>query len=140
MLDVGRLSDSGLPYMAMELLAGEDLAQQLERSGPLGIAEACDGVIQACDAIAEAHARGIIHRDLKPANLFALRETRRGRVLVKVLDFGIAKVLDADGIATRTQSVMGSAYYMSPRADALVEEARFAHGHLGPSASACTSC
>jgi serine/threonine-protein kinase len=71
-------------------------------------------VIQACEAIAEAHAAGIVHRDLKPANLFELRGAGEDRGPIKVLDFGIAKVLDAGGGTTRTQAVMGSATYMSP--------------------------
>jgi serine/threonine-protein kinase len=113
-IDVGRLSESGLPYMAMELLAGEDLSKGLDRIGAFHPAVACDMVIQACDAIAEAHANGIVHRDIKPANLFALSVPVQGRTFIKVLDFGIAKVLDAGGNGTKTQAVMGSASYMSP--------------------------
>jgi serine/threonine-protein kinase len=113
-IDVGRLSDSGLPYMAMELLAGEDLSHALERNGAFQSAIACDLLIQACDAIAEAHSVGIVHRDIKPANLFALSAPVKGRTFIKVLDFGIAKVIDAGGDGTKTQAVMGSASYMSP--------------------------
>src|SRR5262249_54963361 len=61
--------DSGAPYMVMEFLEGKDLSRMLEASGALPIAEAIDYVLQACEAIAEAHGHGIIHRDLKPANL-----------------------------------------------------------------------
>ncbi len=113
-LDVGRLSDSGLPYMAMEMLAGQDLDQVLHTSGPLPLALACDYLIQACDALAEAHALGIVHRDLKPANLFLVASSVRGGEQVKVLDFGIAKVAEPNGISTRTHAMVGSAYYMSP--------------------------
>jgi len=63
-LDVGRLGGSGLPYIAMELLDGEDLERTLRSRGPLPIDEACAYIIQACEALAEAHARGIVHRDL----------------------------------------------------------------------------
>ena len=112
-LDIGRLSSTGLPYMAMELLSGEDLSAVIQRVGALPYRVACDLILQAADALGEAHANGIIHRDIKPANLFALSAPVRGRTFIKVLDFGIAKVLDA-APATGTLTVMGSAYYMSP--------------------------
>src|SRR6187549_3306 len=86
--DVGRRKN-GAPYFVMELLEGEDLDTMVTR-GPLPIADAVDYVIQACEAVAEAHALGIIHRDLKPRNLF-LSMRRDGRRIVKVLDFGLAK-------------------------------------------------
>ncbi|MCC6553903.1 MAG: serine/threonine protein kinase, partial [Polyangiaceae bacterium] len=68
-VDVGAL-EGGEPYMVMEYLEGEDLARRLREQGSFAIADAVDYVIQACDALAEAHARGIVHRDIKPANLF----------------------------------------------------------------------
>jgi len=112
-LDVGRL-DSGSPYIVMEYLEGQDLAGLLAQRGPLDLATACDYVIQACDAIAEAHALGIVHRDLKPGNLF-LATTSHGQQTIKVLDFGISKSQAAgDQSMTRTQAVMGSPGYMSP--------------------------
>ncbi len=113
-LDVGTL-ESGAPYIAMEYLEGEDLAQRLAGSR-LSVPETVDLILQACDAIAEAHARGIIHRDLKPANLFITRG-RGGEPLVKVLDFGISKV---NSLGDRAESVtnsavlLGSPLYMSP--------------------------
>src|SRR5262245_36017323 len=70
--DVGRLSD-GLPYMVLEYLSGNDLKATLRERGPLPVAEAVTYVLQACEAIAEAHDLGIIHRDIKPANLFLTR-------------------------------------------------------------------
>ncbi|MBX3230854.1 MAG: serine/threonine protein kinase [Labilithrix sp.] len=110
--DVGRIED-GTPFMVMELLAGEDLGAIAER-GPIAIATAVDWVLQACDALAEAHARGVVHRDLKPSNLF-LTHRRDGAPLVKVLDFGISKVQDdADVRRTSTRDVFGSPLYMSP--------------------------
>src|SRR5262249_16985055 len=87
--DAGTL-ESGLPYIVMELLEGMDVATILEQRGPLPIADACDMVIEACDALADAHTRGMVHRDLKPANLFAARGPD-GRTRVKVLDFGLSK-------------------------------------------------
>jgi serine/threonine-protein kinase len=113
-IDVGTLA-GGAPYIVMELLEGGDLGALLAHQGPLAIPVAVDAVLQACDAIAEAHALGIIHRDLKPQNLFATRRND-GASLVKVLDFGISKSTTpgADFAATRTQAVMGSPAYMSP--------------------------
>ncbi|MFT3698139.1 MAG: serine/threonine-protein kinase [Kofleriaceae bacterium] len=111
-MDVGALED-GSPYIEMELLEGEDLGQLIARA-PLDPATAADHVLQACVAIAEAHARGIIHRDLKPANLFVTRRLD-GSALVKVLDFGIATApSSAELRVTKTQAVMGSPGYMSP--------------------------
>ncbi|MCA9597555.1 MAG: protein kinase, partial [Myxococcales bacterium] len=111
-IDVGRL-ESGAPYMVMEYLEGHDLS---ERSGVLSIEDAVDYVIQACDAMAEAHAAGIIHRDLKPANLF-LTQRSDGAAVVKVLDFGISKMTlpeVSEAGLTRTSTAMGSPLYMSP--------------------------
>jgi serine/threonine-protein kinase len=116
--DVGTL-DVGSPYMVMELLRGEDLAQLLTTVDRLPIHEAVDYVLQACHAIAEAHAMGIVHRDLKPSNLFLTRRSD-GTALVKVLDFGISKAMnpEKDGQfaanLTATSAIMGSPLYMSP--------------------------
>jgi eukaryotic-like serine/threonine-protein kinase len=111
--DVGTLDD-GAPYMVMEFLDGIDLAQKLQAEGPLPPVQATELIMQALEAVAEAHAAHIIHRDLKPANLF-LAHRRDGSPLVKVLDFGISKPLDENALdLTRTSSVMGSPYYMSP--------------------------
>ncbi len=112
--DVGTL-DSGAPYMVMEYLDGADLSRVVHATGSIAIEEAVYFVLQACEAIAEAHSLGIIHRDLKPQNLFVTRRVD-GKPLVKVLDFGISKTLDtAGGLSlTRTSSIMGSPLYMSP--------------------------
>jgi serine/threonine protein kinase len=115
--DVGTLDD-GRPYMVMEYLDGQDLSQVLASTGPLPLKDAIDYVLQASEAIAEAHSIGIIHRDLKPSNLFLTR--RRDRTLhVKVLDFGISKIVstsktERDSAMTRTSAMMGSPLYMSP--------------------------
>ncbi|HYQ02562.1 MAG TPA: serine/threonine-protein kinase [Polyangiaceae bacterium] len=112
--DVGTL-ESGAPYMVMEYLEGIDLSAWLQQRGALYSAQAVDFVLQACEAIAEAHALGIVHRDLKPANLFVV-ERSDGLLAVKVLDFGISKFTglgDSAGM-TKTTAVMGSPLYMSP--------------------------
>jgi len=116
-IDVGTL-DSGAPYMVMEHLDGCDLDAWLHERGPLDPEQAVEFVLHACEAMAEAHALGIVHRDLKPANLLCIRR-RDGLLAVKVLDFGISKVVDLgseehDPAITKTQSLMGSPMYMSP--------------------------
>jgi len=113
-IDVGELA-TGAPYMVMEFLEGADLSEVVRATGAISIEEAVAFVLQACEAIAEAHALGIIHRDLKPQNLFVTRRVD-GKPLVKVLDFGISKTIDTQsGMAlTRTSSIMGSPLYMSP--------------------------
>jgi serine/threonine-protein kinase len=104
----------GTPYMVMELLRGDDLATRLRARGRLPIDEAIDYVLQACEAIAEAHRLGIVHRDLKPANLF-LTARPDGTPLVRVLDFGISKMrAPDDGCTTTAGSALGSPRYMSP--------------------------
>jgi serine/threonine protein kinase len=110
--DVGTLP-TGSPYMVMEYLEGTDLAQAIEKGGPMPVTQAVGYVLQACEAIAEAHALGIVHRDLKPANLFLARRPGRDP-MVKVLDFGISKTSDAATGLTQTSSVMGSPFYMAP--------------------------
>ena len=109
-LDVD-LSENGLPYMVMEYLDGVDLGHMLEKQGALPITDAVDYVLQACNAMAEAHAEGVIHRDLKPSNLFVTNAGRK----VKVLDFGISKLEnDKEARVTATQAVVGTPLYMSP--------------------------
>ena len=111
-VDVGARSN-GSPYIVMELLEGQDLGALVER-GPVSIPDAVDYILQACEAVAEAHALGIVHRDLKPRNLF-LTAKLHGRALVKVLDFGLAKRINMkDRALTATAAVMGSPQYMSP--------------------------
>ncbi len=115
-MDVG--NERGMPFMVMEYLNGEDLSQILEKRGAFPVEEAVDYVLQALEAIAQAHAYGIVHRDLKPANLF-LHRRPDGSQIIKVLDFGIAKSNtfgDAGGQhnLTSTKSMLGSPLYMSP--------------------------
>jgi serine/threonine-protein kinase len=113
-LDVGT-HDNGVPFMVMEYLQGEDLSQVLLRTGPLPVQDAVGYVLEACEAVAEAHSLGMVHRDLKPANLFLARRPS-GKPAVKVLDFGISKIpsTGADHVVTKTATVMGSPGYMSP--------------------------
>jgi serine/threonine-protein kinase len=113
-LDVGIL-DGGQPYMVMEYMEGRDLEATIRVSGPLPIEDAVDYVLQAGEALAEAHALGTVHRDIKPANLFVTRRAD-GTPSVKVLDFGISKAAGPAGNMgmTSTQAVMGSPLYMSP--------------------------
>jgi serine/threonine-protein kinase len=116
-LDVG-ISPSIGPYIVMEYLQGKDLARLLRESGPQPVRRAAEYIMQACEALALAHATGITHRDIKPENLFL---TRRGELeIIKVLDFGISKTTLVGGVfggqvkLTQTSSLMGTPLYMSP--------------------------
>lgn len=112
-IDVGQL-ETGAPFIVMEFLEGDDLGEVILSRGALPSNEAVGFVLQACEAVGEAHSLGIVHRDLKPKNLF-LTKTAKGQPLVKVLDFGISKLITGDDLSlTRTQSVIGSPNYMSP--------------------------
>ena len=116
-IDVGTL-ENGAPYIVMEYLEGGDLAAWLQTKGALPIEQAVEFVLQACEAVADAHALGIVHRDLKPANLFCIRRSD-GLLSIKVLDFGISKMTNMavsgpDVGMTKTAVSMGSPLYMSP--------------------------
>jgi formylglycine-generating enzyme required for sulfatase activity/tRNA A-37 threonylcarbamoyl transferase component Bud32 len=104
--DSGQTAD-GTPYLVTELLQGESLARRLER-GPLAPSETLRILDEVLAALEEAHALGIVHRDLKPDNLFL---TKNG---VKVLDFGIAKILEGDSPHTQTGALIGTPRYLSP--------------------------
>ncbi len=119
------IAEDGTPYIVMEYLVGESLDALLGREGRLPIARAADLVAQAARGIQVAHAAGIIHRDLKPQNLFVCRR-QDGTDLLKVLDFGVAKLQAADEMnaATRTGAMVGTVAYMSPeqaRGDKIVD-------------------
>ncbi len=113
-LDMGALP-SGTPYIVMEYLEGEDLAARLVAQRQLPVEQAVAYILEACDALSEAHALGIVHRDLKPANLF-LAHRPNGATRVKVLDFGISKMrIEGKPLSlTGTGAIMGSPLYMSP--------------------------
>ncbi len=120
MFDVGALPDDS-PYMVMEYLEGRDLAKVLKEDGALSVSDAVDCALQVCEALQEAHAQGIIHRDLKPGNLFLTRR-EDGGPHVKVVDFGISKILDEKLLSgdkgpkdmTSAFTVLGSPRYMAP--------------------------
>src|SRR5689334_9516916 len=113
LIDAGVDDATGAPYLVMPRMRGEDLGQLLSRVKVLEPSVAVPLVIQACRGLAAGHAAGIIHRDLKPSNLFL--EEEDGLVVVKVSDFGLAKVQDA-GIDSLTTSgaLLGTPHYMSP--------------------------
>jgi serine/threonine-protein kinase len=124
-VDFGIVPD-GTPYIVMEYLVGESLATLLEREGCLPVGRAADLVCQASRGIQCAHLSGIIHRDLKPQNLFVCRR-QDGTDLIKVLDFGVAKLqaIDEMNASTRTGTVLGTVAYMSPeqaRGDKIVDQ------------------
>src|SRR5690242_5734197 len=111
--DVGEF-DNGVPYMVMEFLDGQDLGVLLGEQGVLSVGWAVELVVQAAEALAEAHACGIVHRDVKPTNLF-VNWLPDGTSQIKVLDFGISKSRQgADMQLTQTQSLLGTPAYMSP--------------------------
>jgi len=109
-IDVGAL-DTGTPYMVLEYLEGTDL-ESFPR-GQLTIGALVDLLLQACEALAEAHALGIVHRDIKPANFFITRDPGGG-LFLKLLDFGVSKTAGATGKLTGSQVVLGTPAYMSP--------------------------
>jgi len=113
MLDVGT-DERGSPFIVQEFLQGQDFSAYIEsRGGKLDPAEAIDLLLPVVQAIEYAHARGVIHRDLKPENIFLAQDN--GRVVPKLLDFGISQVRSADSVRmTATGLMMGTPAYMSP--------------------------
>jgi serine/threonine-protein kinase len=105
----------GTPYIAMELLEGEDLGKRLSKVGRISPAQCLDIMAQVQRALTKAHAAGIVHRDLKPDNIYLVPD-EEGHELAKVLDFGIAKSANnaLDGSNTKTGAMLGTPYYMSP--------------------------
>jgi serine/threonine-protein kinase len=109
--DAGIDDETSIPFLVMELLHGEDLAALIERKGPLAAREVATLLWQASLALDKAHDAGIVHRDLKPANLFRVFRDN-GEPCLKILDFGIAKVVEShDGNTTRS---VGTPLYMPP--------------------------
>ena len=126
-LDTGFDHESELPFMVMEYLEGEDVQQLLKRVGPVHPDLALRIVAQSCLGLQKAHDKSVVHRDIKPANLF-LAKRDAGEVIIKLLDFGIAKIkmeqaqeTESAGL-TKTGNMLGSPLYMSP------EQARGARG------------
>jgi eukaryotic-like serine/threonine-protein kinase len=118
--DVGTLPEAG-PFIAMELLEGQDLGRVVSDRGALPVEAAIDYILQACEALATAHSLGIVHRDIKPENLFLSRSVP-GVDVIKVLDFGISKLTLPEAptpqgsrrATVRSTSAVGSPTYMSP--------------------------
>jgi CheY-like chemotaxis protein len=116
-LDSG-ISERGIAYLVMELLVGHTLAVELDRKGPLAISRALEIAIPVCRALAEAAANHVVHRDIKPSNVFL--HVARGIEVVKVVDFGIAKLMgeapaeDAPPSGVLGGGIVGSPTYMSP--------------------------
>jgi serine/threonine protein kinase len=120
-VDLGALDD-GAPFIVMELLEGATLAKVLETGGPLSIEDAVGAVLQVCELMAQAHARGVVHCDLQPGKLFLTRRAD-GTPLVKVLDFAIARMVagggaealaDADGAVLSSQQTIADQQFAPP--------------------------
>lgn len=105
---------NGTPYIVMELLDGVTLWGLIKRHGPLSLTEAAAVVDQIANGLSAAHREGIIHRDIKPQNIFLF--SRRGKLAVKVIDFGIAKEMEVNAISsvTKTGTLLGTPHFMSP--------------------------
>jgi serine/threonine-protein kinase len=130
-LDAGVDDATGATFLVMELLRGDDLETVLRRRGRLPAEEALALLRQAAQALDQVHAARVVHRDLKPSNLF-LCEAKSVAPVLKVLDFGIAKILDGSALTTRN---LGTPVYMSPeqvRGDGDVDGAAdvYALGHI----------
>ena len=115
-------TESGLPYLVMEMVRGRTLEEVLAQEGPLAPGRAVRIARQIASALAEAHAAGIVHRDLKPANIVVVTR-RRGAEQVKLLDFGVAKLVGAAGMGdwdeettqiTREGAIFGTPQYLAP--------------------------
>ena len=106
---------TGMPWLAMELLEGQDLNASVRQRGPIAPAEAYEIVQQIGEGLGAAHARGIVHRDLKPENLFITVSRRRGvPFTLKILDFGIAKLTQESRTGASATAAVGSPMWMAP--------------------------
>jgi hypothetical protein len=127
-LDSGKDARTGVPFIVMEYLLGEDLEQLLRRVGKLPPTVALRVIAQASAGLAHAHAAGIVHRDIKPGNIWLARSEGDPAITVKLLDFGIAKFEHGDAAdaaltsLTRTGAVLGTPLYMSPEQASGIKE------------------
>jgi serine/threonine-protein kinase len=112
-IDIDRTDDDQW-YLVMELLEGEELRDVMHRDKKLPLEDVVTIAKQLCSAVDAAHAQGIVHRDLKPENIFVLNRKDSEKLTVKVLDFGISKVRNADTALTRPGEVIGTPFYMAP--------------------------
>jgi len=111
------VTESGTPYMIMDFVPGNTLHAVLSAKGQLSLETVIDIFIQCSDALAHAHAKGVLHRDVKPSNIVLLQEENIGPGAIRILDFGIAKILSNNALTqelTKTGVVIGSPLYMSP--------------------------
>lgn len=111
-LDVADDPATGLPFLVMELLRGEDIQSLLDRVGPLPVDVALRIAAQACAGLVAAHAAGVIHRDIKPANIFLAKQDP-DRIVVKILDFGIAKIRRVSDASVHSQALPAPAVSMT---------------------------
>ena len=106
-------TEEGFPFIVMELLEGEDLSERLKREKSLSLVETASIIRQVCMALDAAHEESVVHRDMKPENIF-LCARRGGGVAVKVMDFGVSKVLSSDSVVTAHSTLLGTPWYMAP--------------------------
>ncbi len=109
------LINNQIPYFTMDFVAGDTLAECLRKQGPMSVASALPIFIQLCFALDYAHSQGVIHRDVKPSNISLIPATGTADAQIKILDFGIAKLVGVDTTSlTQVGSVFGTPFYMSP--------------------------
>ena len=111
------VTDGGTPYMVMDFVPGSTLHDVLSAQGQLSLETVIDIFIQCSDALAHAHGKGVLHRDVKPSNIVLLQEENIGPGAIRILDFGIAKIISNNALTqelTKTGVVIGSPLYMSP--------------------------
>lgn len=107
------VAEDGVPFIVMELLEGEDVSRYVQAHGRPGLREIASIISQVCRALSRAHAKGLIHRDVKPANIF-MCDVGAPERFVKLLDFGVAKVLGDNNSQTKSGAVTGTPVYMAP--------------------------